>query len=130
MHTGVRVIYADDESFTVMTPEGHPESGWNTFSAYEDDANGTVAQIQSLARANDPFYELGFRLFGSTEQERIWTSVLTSLATHFDVNAPVTLEKVCIDPKVQWSQARNVRHNAGVRSAFHAMTAPFRRRAR
>jgi hypothetical protein len=30
LHTGVRVIYADDESFTVMTPEGHPESGRNT----------------------------------------------------------------------------------------------------
>ena len=48
VYTGVRVIYADDESFTVMTPEGHPESGWNTFSAYVDDGT-TVAQIQSLA---------------------------------------------------------------------------------
>ena len=28
VYTGVRVIYADDESFTVMTPEGHLESGW------------------------------------------------------------------------------------------------------
>ena len=27
MYTGVRVIYADDEFFTVMTPEGHPEAG-------------------------------------------------------------------------------------------------------
>lgn len=130
MHTGVRVIYADDECFTVMTPEGHPESGWNTFSAYEDDANMTVAQIQSLARANDPFYELGFRLFGSTEQERIWTSVLKSLAAHFGVNEPVMLEKACMDPKVQWSQVKNIRHNAGARSAFFAMTAPFRRRVR
>jgi hypothetical protein len=33
VYTGVRVIYADDESFTVMTPEGHPESGWNTWRA-------------------------------------------------------------------------------------------------
>src|ERR671921_1218920 len=50
VYTGVRVIYADDESFTVMTPEGHPESGWNTFSAFQDDDGSTVAQIQSLAR--------------------------------------------------------------------------------
>jgi hypothetical protein len=50
VYTGVRVIYADDESFTVMTPEGHPESGWNTFSAYEDEDGTTVAQVQSLAR--------------------------------------------------------------------------------
>ena len=71
VHTGVRVIYADDESFTVMTPEGHPESGWNTFSAYQDDDGVTVAQVQSLSRANDPIYEMGFRVVGSTEQERI-----------------------------------------------------------
>ena len=127
MHTGVRVIYADDECFTVMTPEGHPESGWNTFSAYTNAAAATVAQIQSLARANDPLYEIGFRLFGSTEQERIWTSVLTALATHFGVNAPVKLEKECVDPKVQWSQVKNVRHNAGARTAFYTITAPFRR---
>ncbi len=50
VYTGVRVIYADEESFTVMTPEGHPESGWNTFSAYRDEDGITVAQVQSLAR--------------------------------------------------------------------------------
>jgi hypothetical protein len=125
-YTGVRVIYADDECFTVMTPEGHPESSWNTFSAH-DDAGTTVAQIQSLARANDPIYELGFRIFGSREQERIWNHVLTSLAAHVGVTAPVTLEKECVDPKVQWSHAKNVWHNAGLRSLFYALTAPFRR---
>lgn len=128
MHTGVRVIYADDESFTVMTPQGHPESGWNTFSSWVDDDGRTVAQIQSLARANDPIYELGFRLVGSTEQERTWTYVLKSLAAHFDVNEHVTMDKVCVDPKVQWSQVRNVMHNAGVHSMLYAMMARLRRR--
>ncbi|QYJ15557.1 Haloalkane dehalogenase [Rubrobacter xylanophilus DSM 9941] len=127
VYTGVRVIYADEESFTVMTPEGHPESGWNTFSAYRDDDGRIVAQVRSLARANDPIYELGFRIAGSTEQERIWTHVLKSLAAHFGANEPVSLEKVLVDPKVQWSQARNVRHNAGFRSILYAMAAPFRR---
>ena len=69
VYTGVMVLYADEESFTVMTAEGLPEAGWNTFSAYEDEDGTTVAQIQSLARASDPIYELGFRMFGSTEQE-------------------------------------------------------------
>jgi hypothetical protein len=128
VYTGVRIIYADDESFTVMTPEGHPESGWNTFSAHRDEDGTTMAQIQSLARADDPIYEIGFRIVGSTEQERIWTHVLKSLAAHFGVNEPVTLEKVLVDPKVQWSQAKNVWHYASVRSMFYAMTAPFRRR--
>jgi pimeloyl-ACP methyl ester carboxylesterase len=127
VYTGVRVIYADDESFTVMTPEGHPESGWNTFSAHRDDDGRVVAQIQSLARANDPIYELGFRIVGSTEQERTWTHVLKSLAAHFGLNAPVKLEKVLVDPKLQWSEARNVRHNAGLRSALYAVAALFRR---
>jgi hypothetical protein len=126
VYTGVRVIYADDESFTVMTPEGHPESGWNTFSAYEDQDGRTVAQIQSLARANDPIYELGFRILGSTTQERIWTHVLKSLAAHFGVNEPATLEKVCVDPQLQWSYVRNVWQNAGARSMLYAMAAPMR----
>jgi hypothetical protein len=59
--------------------------------------------------------ELGFRIVGSTEQERIWTHVLKSLAAHFGVNEPVTLEKVLVVPKVQWSKAKNVWHNAGIR---------------
>ncbi len=126
VHTGVRVIYADDESFTVMTPEGHPESGWNTFSAYEDEAGTTVAQIQSLARANDPIYEMGFRVVGATAQEQLWTHVLKSLAAHFGVNEPVSLEKACVDPKLQWSQVKNVWHNAGARSMLYTMAAPTR----
>jgi hypothetical protein len=126
VYTGVRVIYADDESFTVMTPEGHPESGWNTFSAHTDEDGVTVAQIQSLARANDPIYELGFRIMGSTEQERIWTHVLKSLAAHFGVNEPVSMEKACVDPRVQWSQVKNLWHNAGARSMLYTMTVPLR----
>jgi hypothetical protein len=126
VYTGVRVIYADDESFTVMTPEGHPESGWNTFSAYQDDDGTTLAQIQSLARANDPIYEIGFRIVGSTTQERIWTHVLKSLAAHFGLNEPVTLEKVCLDPKLQWLEAKNIWRNAGARSMLYTMGAPMR----
>src|SRR5918992_1023482 len=127
VHTGVRVIYADNESFTVMTPEGHPESGWNTFSAYQDDDGVTVAQIQSLARADDPIYEIAFRIVGSTAQERIWTHVLKSLAAHFGADEPVRLEKVCVDPKVQWSQAKNVWYNASIRSVFYTIAVPLRR---
>jgi len=126
VYTGVRVIYADEESFTVMTPEGHPESGWNTFSAYGDEDGTTVAQIQSLARANDPIYELGFRLVGSTTQERIWRHVLNSLAAHFGVKETVSLEKVCVDPKLQWYYVRNVWQNAGARSMLYTMAAPMR----
>jgi hypothetical protein len=126
VYTGVMVLYADEESFTVMTAEGLPEAGWNTFSAYEDEDGTTVAQIQSLARASDPIYELGFRLFGSTEQEKIWIHVLSSLATRFEVNERVQLEKVCVDTNLQWSRIGNVWHNAGARSMIYMMAAPLR----
>ena len=34
--TGVRVIYADERSWSYMTPEGHPWAAIITFSAHED----------------------------------------------------------------------------------------------
>jgi hypothetical protein len=126
VYTGVMVLYADEESFTVMTAEGLPEAGWNTFSAYEDEDGTTVAQVQSLARASDPIYEVGFRLFGSTEQERIWSHVLTSLAARFGVRERVQLEKVCVDTNLQWSRIGNVWHNAGARTMIYTMAAPAR----
>lgn len=118
--TGVLILYADDESFSVMTPQGHPESGFNTFSALVEDGV-TFAQIQSLARANDPIFEFGFRfLGGAKQQEKIWQHVLTSLAAHFNVDARVEMRKVCVDSRMQWSQAKNVWHNAIIRTTLNA----------
>jgi len=119
------VMYADDESFTLMTPQGHPESGWVTFSAYEQ-GGCTVAQVQSIARANDPMYEIVFRFVGSKEQERIWRHVLTSLAGYYGLETPVEFSKTCVDPKLQWRQAGNIWHNAAIRTTMHKMSAPVR----
>jgi hypothetical protein len=126
LDTGVLVLYADDEAFTLMTPQGHPESGWITFSAYAEDGV-VIAQVQSLARANDPFYEAGFRLFGERAQEQIWTHVLTKLAAHYDQPAAVTIEKTCVDPRCQWKEMRNLRHNAAMLSVLHVVATPLRR---
>jgi hypothetical protein len=112
VYTGVMVLYSDDVSFTVMT-------------AY-DEGGTTVVQIQSLARASDPIYEVGFRLFGSTAQEKIWAHVLTTLAERFGVRERVNLEKDCVDPKLQWYRAGNVWHNAGLRSVVYSMVAQAR----
>ena len=117
--TGVLVLYSDDVSFTLMCPEGHPESGWNTFSAYEEDGT-TVAQIQSLARANDPIFEFGFRFMGgSKQQERIWDHVLTRLAEHYGVAAQVETRKSLVDNRIQWSHAKNVWYNSALRSVVN-----------
>ena len=125
LSTGVMVLYVDDESFTFMTPEGHMFSGWITFSAHEADG-ATVAQVQVLVRANDPLYEVGFRLGGSKAEDKFWHQTLESLAADFGVAGHVQQTSTCVDPKMQWSQAKNIWHNAAIRSAFYATLAPAR----
>src|SRR4029453_10619328 len=56
LSTGIRVIYADDESFSFMNAGGAPAAGMIPFSPVGDDA-GTFAQVQALIPANDPFYD-------------------------------------------------------------------------
>ena len=92
VYTGVFVLYADDVSFTFMTPQGHPASAWITFSAYEED--------------------------------ELWQHMLTALAAHFDVKAPVLMQQSCLDPKVQWSRAKNVWENAAIRTTLYWMLYP------
>ena len=120
--TGVMVLYSDERSFTFITPQGHPESGWVTFSVSELDGK-MVAQILGLARANDPVYEAAFHTVGSMMQIRIWTHVLTSLATYLGTTADVIVEPLCIDSTMRWSQAGNIWYNAQIRTLFYI---PFR----
>lgn len=126
IESGVLVIYADEVSFTVMTPEGFPVSGWNTFSVYEDE--GAVhAQVQGLERANDPIYEFGYRfLGGEKQQDKTWTYVLRSLANFHGVAAEPTLEKRLIDPRLQWQNAGNIWQNAALRTLLFNLAAPLR----
>ena len=125
LSTGVMVIYADEESFTFMNPEGHMFSGWITFSSHERD-EATVAQVQVLVRANDPIYEIGMRLFGFKKEDAFWMRTLESLAAHFNVQGQAQMSATCVDPRYQWSQAKNVWHNAAIRSALYAPFAPLR----
>lgn len=124
--TGVMVLYADEQMFTVITPEGHPESGWNSFSTFEEDGV-TVAQIQSMTRATDPIYEFGLRFMGGSRmQEKTWTHVLQALAELVGVKAQVVMTKKILDPSLQWSQAKNVWKNAVLRTTFYKLATPFR----
>jgi len=126
LSTGVMVLYADDESFTFMTPQGHTFSGWITFSASEEEGC-TVVQTQVLMRPNDPVYEFGYRLLGADQAEDdFWQRTLHALATHFGVDEPVETSKTCIDPKWQWSQFWNLWHNSAIRTTMYKMTAPLR----
>lgn len=125
LSTGVMVIYADEESFTFMTPQGHIFAGWITFSA-ERDEDCTVAQVQALIRANDPLYEVAFRLGGSRQEDTFWMHTLQALAQRFGVDETADMTCTCVDPRIQWSQAKNIWHNAGIRTALYIVAAPVR----
>lgn len=128
--SGLLVLYADDESFAFMTPEGCPEAGWIMCSAYARDGT-LIAQVQTQGRSNDPLFEFGFRfLGGAKQQEKIWTHVLRELAGTFGISGQVELHKVCLDPHIQWSKATNVWRNATVRSALYMTAAPVLRLGR
>lgn len=117
--TGVMVLYADDVSFTLMTPEGHMFAGWITFSAYEENG-ATVAQTQVLMRAQDPLGELGLAMGGHSKENTFWEQTLANLAAVLGAGtAPVATSIVCVDRKRQWSRATNVRHSVAIRSTLH-----------
>jgi hypothetical protein len=125
LSTGILVLYADDESFTLMTPEGHMLAGWITFSAEARDGV-TVVQIQALERTNDPLYELGYALGGNRLNSRFWVQTAENLARHFGVDPDVESQVVCVDRRRQWRKAGNLRHNAAVRTFVWTLGAPVR----
>jgi hypothetical protein len=129
LSTGVLVLYADDESFTLMTPQGHMFAGWITFSAFAEDGL-TFAQAQVLMRASDPMYELGMTLGGHGKEDEHWSHTLRALQAHLGATGDVTVQSVCVDRGRQWSKATNIWHNAGIRSGIYMTAAPIRMIAR
>jgi hypothetical protein len=125
LSTGVMVLYADEESFTLMTPQGHMIAGWITFSASEVEGE-TVAQAQVLMRASDPIFEVGLTMGGHEQEDRFWQHTLTQLAGRFDQEAEVDTQVVCVDKKRQWSKWRNVWHSSAIRSTVYTLGAPGR----
>lgn len=124
--TGVVVVYSNDELFTLMTPQGHPEAGWATMSTYVEDGV-TVAQVQTQGRASDPLYELAFRVMGSRLQDYIWEHVLIELAAHFGVKGQsVEIDRQLLASRVQWCRAGNIWYNAQIRTLLYKLTAPLR----
>jgi hypothetical protein len=124
--TGIRVIYADDESFSFMNAAGHPAAGMVTFSAAQQD-DAMYAQVQLLIRANDPFYDLMLPIYGQRAEDEIWTHTLRALAQH--LGAPVrdvSVERAVVDRRRNWSEAKNIWQNAAIRSGMYMATSPVR----
>ncbi len=126
LSTGVMVLFADEESFTLMTPQGHMFAGWITFSAMQH-GDATVAQAQVLMRASDPIYEVGLAFGGHRQEDVFWSRTLTRLAAHFEHDGVVETSVVCVDRRRQWSRWRNVWQSAAIRTTVHTVSAPARR---
>ena len=125
LSTGIEVIYADDESFAFMNAEGHPAAGMVTFSAASE-AAAVIAQVQVLIRANDPLYDLMLPLYGHRAEDKIWTRTLGALGAHFGSFGEATVERLCVDRRRNWSQAKNIWQNAAIRSGIYMAGAPIR----
>ena len=121
------MLYADDEAFTLMTPEGHMLAAWITFSAARGADGAVIVQAQALERASDPLFEAGLIAFAHRRNNRFWESTIRNVAARFgSSDAVVETEVVCVDRRRQWRYARNVRYNSGFRSVLHTLTAPLR----
>ena len=118
--TGIMVLFADDEQFTFLTPEGHMFGGMITFTArVDDETSDTIAEIQALIRANDPFIELTMALGGHHAENKHWEKTLSNLARHFGATATPTTKEVCVDRRLRWSEAGNIFSSSLIRSMLY-----------
>lgn len=125
--TGILVLYADETSFTFMTPEGHQFAAMITFSA-ETVAAGTQAKIDILLRTSDPLWEAMWWYIRPVE-DRFWSGTLRNLAAAHGVREPqVHQTTVCVDSKLIWRNWKNVIHNAAFSTMVHTGTSRLRRR--
>jgi hypothetical protein len=87
----------------------------------------TSVQTQVLLRTNDPLYELSMPILLQRMEDRFWRQTLLNLASHLGVTDPrVNTTSVCLDRRRQWRNARNLWHNAGIRSTLYLLATPLR----
>lgn len=125
--TGVLVIYADDTSFSYMTPEGHMFAGMITFSARREES-GTIAEIRMLVRPADPFWVMIWPV-GRGMEGKFWKGTLLNLAGSRGVTDAVPHETTtCVDQRILWKNWRNVFRNGAAVTVRHGIGAPFRKK--
>ena len=127
LSTGVMVLYADEESFTLMTPQGHMFAGWITFSAIERDGE-TVAQAQVLMRASDPIFEVGLVLGGHRQEDTLLEQDARAAgrATSGTTTPRSTRRWSASTRSASGPSGRNVWHSSAIRSTIYTMGTPVR----
>ena len=117
MSTGVLVIYADRESFTFMTPEGHALSAWITFSAYRDGDDDRRPGPGAGAHQR-PVHRADLHVRREPGERPVLGADAREPGRSLGVAKPVVdTQKVCVDKRRQWKYAGNVRHSAAVNMA-------------
>ena len=130
MATGVLVLYADETSFSFLTPEGHMFASMITFSGETALEGSTVATIRILLRCSDPLFEAAWPALRRGE-DYFWPHTLRNLgAAHGVHGIHVAEDTECLDRRRLWKNWTNVRYNSGIRSGVHLLTTPFRPRRR
>jgi len=79
----VRVVHADEQSFTLATLCGHPEAGVITFGAYCNPREDVVFHIRSRARSGSRLLYAGFLAAGEAMQTNTWTDFISAVAHTF-----------------------------------------------
>jgi hypothetical protein len=126
LSTGILVLYADDTSFTFLTPEGHMFAAMITFSGEPEQDGTTTAQIRILLRTADPIFETMWPI-ARRQEDAFWSGTLRNLAAAHGVPGVVVSEhSECVDRGRLWGNWRNVRYNTGIRTVWHGVTRPFR----
>ncbi|MBN2808803.1 MAG: hypothetical protein JXR80_04850 [Deltaproteobacteria bacterium] len=115
LSTGIRVLNVSDLAFAFVPIQGHMEAGWISFGVTREDGYPTVV-VQSLARTGDPFYELGFDIFGHRQQEEFWNQTLSALALDFGEKALIEISASCLDSPKNWRGWSTIYWNAGLRT--------------
>jgi len=116
--TGLMVIYADDTSFSFITIQGHILCGWITFSSFRENS-ATIIQVNPIFRASDPLMELGLRMGAAKQEDTFWHATLGNLARRLGVQGEISQQDVLIDPRVQWSEWKNLWYSAAIRSSLY-----------
>lgn len=127
--TGLVVLAAAADRFTLVTVEGHMFAGWVTFRG-ERKADGTRIEVELLMRASDPLYELGLLLGGHKREETFWRDTLARVAAHFEQSPQIEMEQTIEDRARQWSRARNTWNNAAIRTQVQRVKAGMMRGVR
>jgi hypothetical protein len=105
-------------------------AGWITFSA-EGAGEATIIRACVLMRANDPRYEVGVAFGDRAKGDWFRAQTLTALGTRLGgPDSQAETRSTRVDSHRRWRNAKNIWHNALLRSALQALAAPLRRRSR